>query len=607
MLDPKRWQFGAHVRPNGSAVFRIWAPDVASIALELDGAAPRALAAVGDGWFELHTSASAHARYRYVLPDGTRIPDPASRGQDGDVHDASILVDPKEFVWQHPDWRGRPWPETVLYEVHVGLLGGFAGVTAKLSEIAALGVTAIELMPIADFPGPRNWGYDGVLPFAPDLAYGSPDLLRTLVDTAHGLGLSVFLDVVYNHFGPEGNYLSRYASPFFRPDLSTPWGSALDFRRREVRDYFTENVLYWLNDFRLDGLRLDAVHAIADAGWLDGLPATVQDAFGGERFVHLVVENDDNEARLMGAGFAAQWNDDVHHVLHVLLTGETDGYYADYARAPASLLARCLEQGFAYQGEPSLHRGGAPRGSPSRHLSPLSFVAFLQNHDQVGNRAMGERLASLAPREALEAAMALLLLAPWVPMLFMGEDEAKTDPFLYFTSYDGALAEAVREGRRREFARFPAFASEDAQRNIPDPNAPDTFLRSQAQAQAESEGGERPFRSLVQGLLALRHERLVPHFDDFGSAQAEALGPTSVCARWQLSDGLSLVLYSNLGTKSQNVEPAGKAPEDAGLLFESRVKAASMLAEGELAGWTTIAFLVPAQSTGSTSSEEFRA
>ena len=385
------------------------------------------------------------------------VPDPASRAQAGDVHGASVVVDPSAYRWRNEQWRGRPWKETVFYELHAEVLGGFPGVANELTRLAELGITAVELMPIAEFPGARNWGYDGVLPFAPESSYGSPDALKSLIDAAHDNGLMIFLDVVYNHFGPDGNYLARYAPEMFRSDVNTPWGPAIDFRRKEVRRFFTDNALYWLIEYRFDGLRFDAVHAITEPDWLDEMAAEVREQIP-DRNIHLVLENDDNTVRHLARGFDAQWNDDGHHVLHLLLTGEQQGYYRDYADRPAERLARCLKEGFVYQGEPSPHRGGKPRGTASANLPPTAFVLFLQNHDQVGNRAFGERLAALAEPLALNAAVALQLLCPQIPLLFMGEEIASTAPFVFFTDDNDELAEAVRKGRRREFASFPKFS-----------------------------------------------------------------------------------------------------------------------------------------------------
>ncbi|EHP41034.1 glycosidase hydrolase [Cupriavidus basilensis OR16] len=413
--------------------FRLWAPDAAAsgqrIRLEIAGMGPVPMCAAApgpdecQGWLEAIAPCCPGARYWFRLDDGSTVPDPASRAQAIDIDGPSLVCDPHAYTWCHPYWHGRPWHEAIIYEMHVGLCGGYAGATRQLPRLAALGFTAVELMPLAEFPGARNWGYDGVLPFAPECSYGKPDDLRALVDCAHGLGMMVLLDVVYNHFGPEGNFLHQYASAFFRGDVRTPWGPAIDFRQPEVRRFFTENALYWLEDFRFDGLRLDAVHAIVDEGWLRELADEVRARHPG-RHVHLVLENDDNDASLLAAGFDAQWNDDGHHALHVLLTGERDGYYGDYARpagearaddAPATPalahLARVLAEGFAYQGEVSPTRG-IRRGQASAALAPTAFVLFLQNHDQTGNRALGERFTRLARPDALRAAVLLQLLGP---------------------------------------------------------------------------------------------------------------------------------------------------------------------------------------------------
>ncbi|GAC1429622.1 MAG: hypothetical protein NVSMB6_28940 [Burkholderiaceae bacterium] len=321
-MKPSKYTFGATLVAPDRTRFRFWAPSQQSVGVEIDGQPPVPMTAVDGGWFEAEVACGAGATYRYRLNGDLSVPDPASQAQAGDVHDASIVVDHDAYRWQHPQWNGRPWHETVLYELHVGACGGFAGTMERLPALAALGFTAIELMPVADFPGERNWGYDGVFPYAPDTAYGTPDQLKALVDAAHGVGLMVFLDVVYNHFGPDGNYLSAYAAPFFRDDLHTPWGVAIDFRIRQVRDFYTENMLYWLHEYRFDGLRLDAVHAISEPEWLREAAAAVRRATLAGRHVHLVLENDHNRADLLegpAAGlYNAQWNDDGHHALHVL-------------------------------------------------------------------------------------------------------------------------------------------------------------------------------------------------------------------------------------------------------------------------------------------------
>src|SRR3954451_14226581 len=482
--------FGATLLGDDRTQFRLWAPAQEQVSVEINGGAPVPMRRLADGWFEAEASCGAGAQYRYRLHDGLAVPDPASRAQADDVHGPSLVVDPRAYRWRNPEWRGRPWEESVIYELHTGLLGGFAGVQRELERLSDLGITAVELMPINDFPGERNWGYDGVLPFAPDRAYGSPDDLKALVDAAHDHGLMIFLDVVYNHFGPDGNYLASYAPQFFRDDVSTPWGPAIDFRRAEGRRFFTENAIYWLMEYRFDGLRFDAVHAITEADWLDEMAAAVRATVEKDRHVHLVLEHDGNVADHLRGDFDAQWNDDGHHVLHTMLTGEHEGYYADYAGKPAERLARVLAEGFAYQGEPSPPRSGETRGTPSGDLPPTAFVLFLQNHDQIGNRAFGERMVTLADPQALEAAIALQLLCPQIPLIFMGEENASPSPFQFFTDHHGELADAVREGRRKEFASFAAFSDPARRAQIPDPNAAETFERSRPQPHGER-GKER--------------------------------------------------------------------------------------------------------------------
>ena len=542
-------RFGATAIGPDRTRFHLWAPAQQRVVLEIEGQEGIAMPALDGGWFEIEMPVGAGTRYRYRIEHEGRpmtVPDPASRAQHGDVHGWSVVVDIGRYDWQTRNWLGRPWEEAVIYELHPGLMGGFQGIEARLPVLAAMGVTAVELMPVADFPGPRNWGYDGVLHYAPDEAYGTPAQLCHLVDTAHAHGLMVFLDVVYNHFGPDGNYIALTAPQFFRHDVKTPWGPAIDFRLPEVRAFFTGNAIQWISEYRIDGLRFDAVHAIADPGWLDEMALAVRAVAGPGRHVHLVLENDDNAAGHLGPEpkrFDAQWNDDAHHALHALLTGESDGYYRDYADRPAERLARVLAEGFAYQGEPSSHRGGASRGTRSSHLPPTAFVSFLQNHDQTGNRAFGERLASLADNRPLRAAVALLLLSPQVPLIFMGEEAGSRTPFLYFTSHHRELAEKVREGRRNEFAGFPAFADEARRAGIPDPNAASTYESSRPEDGPDA----AEWRALYGHLLSLRREHVVPRLAGARSLGARVLGPRAVVAHWRLGDGARLTIACNLG------------------------------------------------------------
>lgn len=576
--------FGAALLGDGQVRFRLWAPGQSEVALVLpDRRERRPMRRLEGGWHELTTEAAAGEPYLFALQDGLEVADPASRCQAEDAVGASLVVDPLAYSWRETAWQGRPWHETVLYELHVGTFtpeGTYAAAAERLPQLAELGVTAIELMPLADFPGRRNWGYDGVLLYAPDRAYGAPDALKALIDRAHALGLMVFLDVVYNHFGPEGNYLNSYAPDFFTRDFRTPWGAAIDFRERAVRDFYVHNALYWLEEYRFDGLRFDAVHAIVDPDEthiLQEIARAVRRRFAGRRQAHLVLENEKNQARFLRhdgeAGqrlYDAQWNDDLHHVLHVLLTGETNGYYEDFAPKTVAKLARGLKEGFVYQGEPSRHQKGKARGEVSADLPPLAFVDFIQNHDQIGNRALGERLAQLAPPEAVQAAQALLLLSPHVPMLFMGEEWGSRTPFMFFCDFHGELGQAVREGRRKEFAAFFADLTE-----VPDPLAETTFTGSKLAWDECGKGEHVAWLEHTRRLLSLRAAELMPRLAA-GESRAEAaepLGRHGVRAVWRLGDGSRLTLLANLGPAALplDAKPEGRplhvhgALEDAGL------------------------------------------
>jgi len=581
----------SHAMPFGAAVeadgvrFRLWAPAARSVKLIVYDEPARAvpMRASQGGWFETKTEAKAGTRYRFRIDDRFDAPDPASRHQPEDVLGPSAVVDPEAYAWRHDDWPGRPWGDAVFYELHVGTFtpeGSFDGARRRLAHLAELGVTAIELMPISDFSGARNWGYDGVLPFAPDSAYGTPDALKRLIDDAHGYGLMVFLDVVYNHFGPEGNFLGAYAPPFFTDRFKTPWGEAIDFSQRPVRDFFLHNALYWLEEYRFDGLRLDAVHAIEDESaphFLDELAQAVHRRFDGKRQVHLVLENDENEAHLLSAGGCrAQWNDDFHHACHVLATGEAQSYYSDYAADPVGHLIRCLCEGFAYQGEASAHRGGRLRGETSKHLPPTAFVNFLQNHDQIGNRAFGERLGALASPQALKALTAILLLAPSPPLLFMGQEWGAREPFLYFCDFHDELAAAVREGRRREFRAFPAFRDEAARARIPDPNAATTFAAARIDWSALEKEPHAQWLSFHRELLRLRHREIAPRLAKLttNTADAERLGATQFQICWRL-DGARLRLRANLADAPAPLPPL---PERERVLY----------AQNEAAPWSVV-------------------
>jgi len=558
--------FGPRLTPDGVA-FRLWAPAAKRVDVLLDGATHE-MQRDTDAWFTCDVAtARAGTRYRFLIDGKTEVPDPASSFQPEDIAGASEVIDHRSYNWRATDWRGRPWEDAVFLETHVGTFtpeGTYRAMIGKLDHLVETGITALELMPVADFPGRWNWGYDGALWYAPDSGYGRPDDLKALIDEAHLRGLMVFLDVVYNHFGPEGNYLGLYAPPFFSP-AQTPWGNAIDYRVPEVRQFAVDNALHWLRNYRFDGLRLDAVHAIETAE--DLLLRDISIAAGtlarsSGRHIHLVLENDDNRASLLDpiadppAGkYRAQWNDDYHHAWHALLTSETFGYYQDY-QPPLPHLVRALESGFAYQGEPSAHRDNALRGEPSGNLSPAAFVNFIQNHDQIGNRALGDRLA--ASPASVEAALAITLLAPMPPMLFMGEEWGATTLFPFFCDFQGDLAQAVREGRRREFKKAYETFGDD----VPDPLDQTTFTSAKLDwHDLKSESGQRRYQ-LVRKLLALRQTHIVPHLRtaSFGEAYFEPDG--MLFASWPLDSHL-LTLTANLSSEPS----AKKAPQSGHMIW----------------------------------------
>ena len=567
---------GAWEVSPGVVEFRLWAPRAAQAELLLDGVV-HAMAAEAGGCFALTIAAHEGARYRFRVDGGDPVPDPASRWQPDGVHGDSAVLAP-DYAWQARGWAGRPWSEAVIYEVHVGACGGYAGLQAQLPALAAMGITAIELMPVAEFPGRRNWGYDGVLPYAPASAYGTPRELKALVDAAHAQGLMVLLDVVYNHFGPDGNYLHAYAPAFFRDDAPTPWGEAIDFRQPAVRRYYLDNALMWLREYRFDGLRLDAVHAIVPNAFLGELRAGIVAAMPAGQPVHLVLENEANQASLLAGGYTAQWNDDFHNALHVLLTGEDEGYYAGFADDPTAHLMRVLAEGFAWQGEADPH--GKPRGEPSAGLSPDHFVIFAQNHDQIGNRAFGERLRTLVSEPRLRAALALTALTPMIPLFFMGEPWGARAPFLFFTDFAPPLDETVREGRRREFARFTAFADPQRRAQIPDPNAEASFEASRTPLAEADQGEGQQWREWFAHILALRRTHLVAGLAQARSLGVRRLGEGAIAASWQLPDG-----HWHLAFNFGDAPVPLPAPADALLLAENLDPARTQLPVDGFIAW----------------------
>jgi len=551
-----RW--GASLQEDGSATFRLWAPAAEHLRLRLKDE-EREMQPCGEGWFDLRTDdLEEGTAYQFVLPDGMAVPDPASRAQASDVHGPSLLTSPA-FDWKAEDWNGRPWEEAIVYELHPGTFsreGTFDGIRRKLDYLAETGFTAIELMPVAQFSGNRGWGYDGVLPYCPHSAYGGITGLKRLVDAAHQRRLMMILDVVYNHFGPDGNYLHAYAPDFFDSDRHTPWGLAIRFEEPAVRAFFLDNPIYWLEEFRFDGLRFDAIDQIRDESdppILEEMARRIRERFP-DRHIHLTTEDERNIVALHPHDgenrpvlFTAEWNDDFHHAAHCLATGEDAGYYAGFADDPASHLARALAEGFCYQGEPYAPREGKPRGEPSAGQPPTAFIDFLQNHDQIGNRAFGERLTALAGEETVELLTAVLLLNPQIPLVFMGEEYGETNPFLFFTDFHGALAKAVREGRRREFADFGHFSEEKAEK-IPDPNALSTFEASMPDWHRMETGPGKRRLDLFRRLLHLRRTHLVPYLQAMKSmqGQAERLDDKAFCVRWHMADRV-LCMIANFG------------------------------------------------------------
>jgi len=560
-------QFGARLTPDGAS-FRLWAPAAKRVDLLLEKSQP--LERGEGGWFSADIrGVKAGARYKFRVDDEIDVPDPASAFQPDDVSGPSEVIDHARYRWRASDWRGRPWQEASVIETHVGTFtqeGTYRAMIDKLDHLVATGITALELMPLADFAGSRNWGYDGVLWYAPDSVYGRPDDLKALIDEAHLRGLMVFLDVVYNHFGPEGNYLGRYAPGFFT-EAQTPWGSAIDYQVPQVRAFAIENALYWLREYRFDGLRLDAVHTIVELGeisMLHDLSIAVGNlAAETRRHIHLVLENDDNRASVLDAEqdpprgkYRAQWNDDYHHAWHVLLTGETQGYYRDYKNSPMRDIARALAAGFVYQGEASAHRSGQLRGEPSGNLAPTSFVNFLQNHDQIGNRALGDRLESNVSGQAIEAALAITLLAPAIPMLFMGEEWGSKVPFPFFCNFKGDLAEAVRKGRHREYAWAYAKYGDE----VPDPLAQSAFQSAVLDWESRNEQAGKKRLALVQQLLAIRRREIVPRLAGAAFGDAHAADNGLLTANWRMGGGATLQLTANLS----NSEIAHKRSEATG-------------------------------------------
>ncbi|MGR9052537.1 MAG: malto-oligosyltrehalose trehalohydrolase [Gammaproteobacteria bacterium] len=613
--------FGTRILDDGRVNFRLWAPRAKKVELCLQGLAPETrlpMAAEDEGWYGIITEfADTGFYYQYRIDEQLYVPDPASRFQPEDVFGASQVVDPDARHWQDGDWRGLPWEDAVIYELHVGTFseeGTFAGVKKRLDYLADLGITALQLMPIAEFPGQRNWGYDGVLLFAPDSRYGSPDDLKDLIDTAHRKGLMVFNDVVYNHFGPEGNFLQHYAPTFFNPQKHTPWGNAINFdgpNNHWVRQFFTHNALFWLEEYHFDGLRFDAIQTLFDESrpdFLTCLAETVRREFGEERHIHLILENDHNDAHYLRAKaehpstfYTAQWNDDFHHALHVQVTGECNGYFQDYREVPIRYLARSLAEGFAYQGEASAYREQRPRGEASADLPPTAFVNFLQNHDQVGNRAYGERLSDLCVPDVVRAVTAVLLLSPSIPMLFMGQEWAAGSPFTYFVDLPEELAERVAQGRTDYLAAYFDCRTQEQQARIAEPNRAATFAAAKLPWSELNDAPHLQCLEYHRKLLRIRNRYIRPRLDGIegGRAGYRVFEDKACYVEWPMNDGSILKLIANLSS-----EPVWIGCRHEGeMLFASEPDAVERLNQGSLKPWAVVFLLAEPESDEARSSD----
>jgi len=553
--DDWRLPLGANL-VDGGVEFRVWAPASARVDVILygpDAEAVHPLDRQGDGWFRgVVPGIGAGARYRYRLDEAETCPDPASRSQPQGVHGASEVVDPSTFRWTDDGWRGVPLAELVVYEAHVGTAteaGTFDALIERLAEISELGVTAVEPMPVAEFSGARNWGYDGVFPYAPESAYGGPEAFRRFVDSAHARGLAVILDVVYNHLGPEGNYLHPVTGGrYFTDRHCTPWGDAIDYANPAVRELAIQNAIHWAREYHLDGLRLDATHAIIDDSpvhLLREMRERVRAALPADRHFVLIAEDERNDRRVVtpapeGLGLDGVWADDLHHQLRRHTAGDHEGYFRDYTGSIEDIV-RTLRRGWFYEGQPSLNHG-ASRGTEADGLSPAAFVHCIQNHDQVGNRPFGDRLTETVSLPAYRAVSALLLLSPYTPLLWMGQEWAASTPFQYFTDHPPELGRRVTEGRRREFGTFSAFADPAVRERIPDPQAPETFARSRLRWEERARMPHAGILALYRELLRLRraHPALRRRGrDDFAVA---GLGEHALALRRVGKEGRALLL-----------------------------------------------------------------
>ena len=595
----RRWvhamPFGAALEEGGGVRFRLWAPAASSLALAIEGRAEALpMTRERDGWYErVVADAEAGTRYQYQLPDGRKVADPASRYQPEDAEGVSEVIDAAAYGWKDLLWRGRPWHETVIYELHIGAFtpeGTFLAAIGRLDHLRDLGVTALEIMAIADFPGRRNWGYDGVLLYAPDSTYGRPEELKQLVEAAHERGLQVFLDVVYNHFGPQGNCLLEYAPQILTDKYETAWGQALNFDgdgSAQTRAFIIHNALYWVEEFQMDGLRFDASHAMFDASpkhVLDELAERVRAAAPG-REIHLILEEEHNVAQRLQRNsegcpedFTAQWNHDLQRLIGLAVApewvcGEDPGGETDKLR-------KALAEGFVVHAQELDAENTAGRARPV-HVPPTAFVAFLQSHDLVGNRVFGERIHELASPEAIRAAASLYLLLPQTPMLFMGEEWGATSRFPYFSDYRGQLAKDVREGRRKQFAETQQTDDPKELDRVPDPQADQTFLCAKLRWAELDEAPHGEWLAWYREMLRVRRESVAPLLARIGTDaySHEIVAPRSLVIRWRLLGGGELRLAANLCDRERAFpEVGGRVLSQVGEGWR----------DGRMAPWTVI-------------------
>jgi len=565
-------RFGAELTEH-STRFKLWAPKAEKVLIKFKGEPTGTeMEAFEDGWHRLEMHGiKAGARYKYVLPDGMEIPDPASRYQPEDVNGFSEVIDPRAFTWTDTEWIGRPWEETIIYELHVGTFthgGTFLSAMEKLDHLVELGITAVQLMPLADFYGNFGWGYDGVAWFAPEASYGTPDDLKAFINECHQRGLMVFLDVVYNHFGAHGNYLPAIA-PIFNTKHTSPWGDAINFDDEGasvVREFVIENAVYWVTEFHFDGLRFDAVHAIKDDSTthiLEILAARIRSE-RPLRFTHLILENSENQERwlkrnssLVPVHYTAQWNDDVHHLLHSAATGENTGYYADFDHLEDrnDMLGRAMAEGFAYQGELKPHEG-LVHGTQSGGLPPTSFVVYMQDHDQVGNRIKGDRITEIASIDAVKALASVYLLSPQIPMLFMGEEWASNSPFPFFADVPEDLRDVVMKGRQEELKNTPEH-EDPSKANVEDtidPTLKSTFHSARLDWDALEEEEHANWLMFYRNVIDVRRTEIIPRLHGIGgfSSAYKPIGHKSVIVEWYLADGTTLRLYANLSNEAHS-------------------------------------------------------